>query len=179
LTNPFDRDKLEPTHTEEVEMTAKEVKAPGSISEWGERMTVFLSGSIDMGEAPKWRKRVIEALPDWVVAYNPRRDDWGDNWGNGLDDPRFVEQVEWELAAMGAADIIAVHFVPGMHSPITLLEFGLWAKSGKLIVSCPKGYFRRGNVSVTARFYGVPVYDSLDAMIERLIEETLKEKAWR
>lgn len=159
-------------------MTAIEIKAPGNIYDGRENtVAVFLSGSIDMGEAPTWRARVIEALPDWVVAYNPRRDDWGDDWG-GVEDPRFVKQVEWEIEAMEAADIIAVHFVPGAQSPITLLEFGLWAKSGKLLVSCPEGYFRRGNVLVTAKCYGVPVYDSLDEMIEAVVESAKENKWW-
>jgi hypothetical protein len=57
-------------------------------------------------------------------------------------------------------------FAPDTEAPITLLELGLFARSGKLIVCCPAGFWRRGNVEVVCVRYGIPLVDRLTALIE-------------
>lgn len=54
-------------------------------------------------------------------------------------------------------------------SPITLLELGLFAKSGKLYVVCTEGFYRYDNVRITCAKYGVPVYASLTEAIGEII----------
>jgi hypothetical protein len=81
---------------------------------------------------------MIEALSgDDVVILNPRRPDWNPKWRPDADEPEFRRQVEWELGALESADVIVLYFSPGSQSPISLLEMGLHARSGKLIVLCP------------------------------------------
>lgn len=58
---------------------------------------------------------------------------------------------------------------PGRKSPITLLELGLFAKSGKLYVVCTEGFYRYDNVRITCAKYGVPVYASLTEAIGEII----------
>jgi hypothetical protein len=58
-----------------------------------------------------------------------------------------------------------MYFVPSSQSPITLLEFGLYARSGKLRVAAPEGYWRKGNLDITGDRYGVPRYDDLQALL--------------
>lgn len=58
---------------------------------------------------------------------------------------------------------------PGNKSPITLLELGLFAKSGKLYVVCTEGFYRYDNVRITCAKYGVPVYASLTEAIGEII----------
>lgn len=58
---------------------------------------------------------------------------------------------------------------PGNKSPITLLELGLFAKSGKLHVVCTEGFYRYDNVRITCAKYGVPVYASLTEAIGEII----------
>lgn len=58
---------------------------------------------------------------------------------------------------------------PGSKSPITLLELGLFAKSGKLYVVCTEGFYRYDNVRITCAKYGVPVYASLTEAIGEII----------
>lgn len=58
---------------------------------------------------------------------------------------------------------------PGSKSPITLLELGLFAKSGKLHVVCTEGFYRYDNVRITCAKYGVPVYASLTEAIAEII----------
>lgn len=120
------------------------------------RPSVFLGGSIDMGGAPDWQAALTAELSDMdVVILNPRRPDWNPAWRPEADEPEFRRQVEWELAALESADVIIMYFAPGTQSPISLLEMGLHARSGKLIVLAPAGFWRKGNVDITAQAYGV------------------------
>jgi len=154
---------------------AEEILAPAPIPET-EKCKVFLSGSIEMGTAHKWRRKIIDALlSERVVFLNPRREDWDSSWSQSVDNPAFVEQVEWELAGLEQADVIAVHFQPGTKSSITLLELGLWAvecRRGdkKIIVHCPEGFWRKGNVDIVCKRYGIRQVDSVDELIEALRE---------
>lgn len=134
-----------------------------------ERYTVFLSGSIAMGQAAFWQDEVVTALADYGgVLLNPRRDDWDNTWHQSLTDARFVEQVQWELRGLAAANAVLMHFDPATQSSITLLELGLLLPrvhsraSVWLYVSCPEGFWRRGNVAITCQEYDVPLYGSLE-----------------
>lgn len=84
----------------------------------------------------------------------------------------FVEQVEWELKNLEKCDYIFMHFDPNTISPITLLEYGMHVKSSpeKMIVSCPDGYYRKGNVQVTGRFYGVTIHHNILASASELVQ---------
>jgi hypothetical protein len=128
--------------------------------------SVFLAGSIEMGKAEDWQARCEAALGEMMVVLNPRRRDWDSSWVHDPYVGQFKEQVEWELEALEAADRILMYFDPNTTSPITLLELGLYAPTGKLTVCCPPGYFRHGNVIVTCRWYGVPTVPNLDELIK-------------
>lgn len=141
------------------------VKSPQPVP-GDDRIKVFLAGSIYMGCSENWQARVEQALADeGVVLLNPRRDDWNPAWKPSAAEPEFRKQVEWELGALNRADVILMYFAPASQSPITLLELGLHAPSGKVLLACPEGYWRKGNVDITADRYGVPRYESLDALI--------------
>lgn len=136
----------------------------------GER-AVFLAGSIEMGRAEPWQPTVEDALADLPIALlNPRRDEWDASWEQSIANPVFRGQVEWELAGLEHAAVVAMYFVPGTQSPITLLELGLLASSGKLVVCCPEGFWRRGNVEVVCARYGVPMVADLSALIQAIRE---------
>jgi hypothetical protein len=59
-------------------------------------------------------------------------------------------------------DIIFMYFDPGTKSPISLLELGLHADSGKMIVVCPDGFWRKGNVDIVCTRFNIPLFNSLD-----------------
>lgn len=131
---------------------------------------VFLAGSIEMGAADDWQERVVAALSDvdGLIFLNPRREEWDDSWEQRAADPRFAEQVTWEMDMLEAADIVAMYLAPGTRSPVSLLELGLHARSGKLRVCCPDGFWRKGNVEMVCARYRVPLFDSLDALLANL-----------
>jgi hypothetical protein len=132
------------------------------------RHSIFLAGSIEMGTAENWQERMVRELEDedFLVIYNPRRDDWDSSWVQSIDNPQFYDQVTWELNMMEKADIIPMYFSPETKAPITLLEFGLHAASGKLIVCCPEGFWRKGNVDIVCRRNNVAQVDTLNGLID-------------
>lgn len=130
---------------------------------------VFLAGSIEMDTASNWQEKVQEALIDKdVTIYNPRRDSWDSSWKQDCTDINFVTQVSWELSAMDWVSTIVMYFDPETKSPVTLLELGLYAASKKLIVCCPEGFWRKGNVDMVCRKYNVRMVETLEDLIEAL-----------
>lgn len=131
---------------------------------------MFLAGSIEMGVAEDWQSRVATAFADRdeLVLLNPRRDAWDASWEQSIDNPVFREQVEWELEGLARADVIALCLVPGTKSPISLLELGLHAASGKVVVHCPEGFWRKGNVDVVCARFGIERHDAWEDWISAL-----------
>jgi Nucleoside 2-deoxyribosyltransferase like len=128
---------------------------------------VFLAGSIEMGNAVDWQSSVTRALADLdILICNPRRKQWDASWPQSIDFAPFREQVEWELEALERADLILFYFAPETKSPITLLELGLHARR-KAIVCCPEGFWRKGNIDIVCRRYGLEQVTNLEALIER------------
>jgi len=150
-----------------------EIKAPNCQMVSPEMTTVFLAGSIEMGVAEKWQDRVVKAFADTdLVFLNPRRDDWDSSWTQSASDPKFYEQVNWELDGFEVADVVLFYFDPNTKSPITLLELGLmagkaYAMGTTVIVCCPDGFYRKGNVEmVCQRYFGMHLVHTFDKMIE-------------
>lgn len=120
-----------------------------------------------MGTATDWQTRMERTLSEFdIVIFNPRRDDWDTSWVQSKDNPQFREQVEWELDALERANIIAVYFEPGSKSPISLLEFGMFGDGfARMIVCCPEGFWRKGNVDIVCEYRGIEQVDTLDQLI--------------
>lgn len=133
---------------------------------------VFLAGSIEQGVAEDWQEKVVKAFPFNVDFLNPRRDVWDASWVQDLNNPNFYEQVTWELDMLDAADVIFLYFDPTTLSPISLLELGIYSKEQvydkRMIVCCPEGFWRKGNVDIVCQRYGIPVFNNIDAMIVAL-----------
>ena len=153
---------------------AQVLKPPASLDFDPDRPSVFLAGSIEMGRAEDWQARLEAALSGAdITILNPRRDAWDPTWEQRIDHPQFRAQVEWELAAQERASLIAMYFAPATQSPVTLLELGLFARSGKVTVCCPDGYWRKGNVEIVCARYGVPMVGSLDALVASILKATV------
>ena len=107
--------------------------------------TVFLAGSIEQDKAEKWQEKVISSLADCdITIFNPRREAWDSSWSN------TIEHSE---------------------SPVTLMELGMQARAipmPKIIVCCPDGYWRKGNVDIVCRRQNIKQVDSLEALIEAI-----------
>lgn len=130
---------------------------------------IFLAGSIEQDKARKWQDVVIHQLQHTsLTILNPRRAAWDASWQQEKDFAPFHEQVTWELNALEAADIVLMYFDPKTKSPITLLEMGLFARSGKLMVCCPRGFWRKGNVDIDCDRFGITQTDTLEELIREV-----------
>ena len=152
---------------------------------------VFLAGSIDQGEAPRWDLEVIESLEDVLcVILNPRRKDWDKSWKQDIENDKFREQVEWELKGLEQCSLIALCLTKDSKAPISLLEMGLHISEGRMIVFCPEGFYRKGNVDIVCERYGVSVlqdFEDFKMEVKRRLNEPVMRKpvtasdrmAWR
>ncbi len=151
----------------------KIIKAPNPVpSHWKihpRPKFLFLAGSIEMGKAEKWQDRLCELLKntDWIIL-NPRRDDWDDTWVQSKDNKQFRQQVEWELRGQEMANMILIYFAPGTLAPISLLELGLAKTKVGLIVCCPEGFYRKGNVDIVCERYGITQIKKLEDIVKYL-----------
>lgn len=153
-----------------------QIKPPLRATESQKRkFSLFLAGSIESGTAEDWQTKVAKALEGFdIVIYNPRRDAWDASWEQSIDNPKFAEQVNWELDHIERCDLVGMYFDPGTKSPISLLELGLIAKSDQLrqtreaLVCAPKGFWRKGNVDIVCKRYGVDQVSNLDEFIDQI-----------
>lgn len=133
--------------------------------------SIFLAGSIEQGRAEDWQTAVTEELQDCEgTIFSPRRKDWDSTWSNTEEFKPFRDQVEWELEHINKADAVLFYFQPGTKSPISLLEYGLILgnrENQKIWTVCPEGFWRKGNIDITARRYEQTVYDDF---VEPLVE---------
>lgn len=144
------------------------LKPPGPLAV-GARKSVFLAGSIEMGRAEPWQARMEEALAELDVAIlNPRRDQWDESWVQSIDNPEFREQVEWELHGQELATVVAMYFAPETKAPITLLELGLAARGGRVVVCCPEGFWRKGNVEVVCARHAIPFVTDFAQLVQHV-----------
>lgn len=137
--------------------------------------SVFLAGSTERNIAPDWQSQITSLLSTRLpnqplTILNPRRDDWDSSWKESIQDERFREQVNWELDAQDAATFIAMYLHPGTKGVVSLLELGLHAKeSGKVVVCCPDGYWRKGNVEVVCQRYGIKLCEQFEQFEEEVV----------
>lgn len=131
---------------------------------------VFLAGSIENGVAEDWQAALAEQLQvPHLVMLNPRRKVWDATWEQSIENPLFAEQVAWELEGLELADLVVMNFIPLTLSPISLLEFGLFARSGKMIICCAHGFWRKGNVDVVCQRYGIRQVAKLADLAEEIL----------
>jgi hypothetical protein len=160
----------------------KIIEAPGVYNSLPivDAKIIFLAGSIEMGSAENWQQEVINALSksklgdERTIVLNPRRQNWDSSWEQSITNSNFREQVEWELSGIFNADLVIFYFDPNTQSPITLLELGhVNEKSEKVIVCCPDGYYRKGNVEVFCEYTGIKLTHTKDDLFK-----TLKSIEW-
>ena len=76
------------------------------------------------------------------------------------------------------ADVVVVYYGPHTDAPISLLELGLCARSGKAIVACHRDYKKRGNVHIVSLRLGVDFMDADDdfvSFVSRRLHQLLDE----
>jgi hypothetical protein len=131
------------------------------------KKSIFIAGSIGSNDPNILCEDWQSSLGDWLLSknynvFNPRRKDWDSSWIQSYESPQFSQQVKWELNSLDKSDIIIMYLDPQTKSPISLLELGLFAQSKKLVVVCPDGFYRKGNVEVVCSLYDIPLFGSIE-----------------
>lgn len=135
---------------------------------------MFLAGSIEMGSAEDWQALAERKFSEDVLVLNPRRDQWDSSWEQTIKNPDFRDQVAWEIEAQAKVSAVAFYFAPGTKSPITLLELGFAAGRRRegarqcLVVCCPDGFWRKGNVEFMCHEMSIPLLSDMDAFLAAL-----------
>jgi hypothetical protein len=156
----------------------KVIKPPEAIPDKMDKPSVFLAGSIEMGEAEEWQAMIEGELEDMdIIVLDPRRDDWDPTWEQSKDNPEFRGQVEWELEGLLGADVVAIYFDPNTKSPITLLELGLLSDrpNQDILVCCPDGYWRKGNVDIVCEAFEIEQVETIEQFVDRIRELAVPE----
>ncbi len=131
------------------------IKPPNVFKPDG-KFTIFLAGSIEMGRAEDWQTEFCDHFSHYDInILNPRRDDWDTSWVQSIDNPQFRFQVDWELKGLEMSDLILMYLQPSTISPVSMLELGLYANSGKMVVCCPDGFGRRGNIDIVCEHHRI------------------------
>lgn len=141
-----------------------------------DQYSIFLAGTIDMGNSIDWQKQITDELSNEfsnLTFYNPRRLDWNSNWKQSLDEPAFVEQVNWELDMLHEADLIIMYFLPNSKSPISFLELGMHLHSN-IVVYCPTGFWRKGNIEIVCERYQIEYFDNHEKLM-KYIKKKIKD----
>jgi Nucleoside 2-deoxyribosyltransferase like len=162
-------------------MKAQIIKPTSANQETEGQTSVFLAGSIEMGAAEDWQDRVQKELSKMdITIFNPRRDEWDASWEQRETNPEFNHQVNWEMNRLEEADIIFMYFSPETKSPISLLELGVHSgdRPNKLIVCCPDGFWRKGNVEIVCSRNSIPLYNNLDTAIASLKSRVTSLNRW-
>jgi len=133
--------------------------------------TLFLAGSIEMGKALDWQSAVVEHFTNTTgVIFNPRVKKWNNDILQDCQDDRFTRQVVWEQKRLSQSKYVLVNLQAGTLSPITLHELGQLAlrQDCTVVVSCPKGFWRRGNVQACCALHGFYLYENLGDALAHL-----------
>lgn len=135
-------------------------KAPEVSSSKKSRFSIFLAGTIEMGKSVDWQTKLTSELMDYDIdVYNPRRESWDNSWKQTISNRPFSEQVNWELDHIDLCDVIVFVIQGNSKSPISLMELGYVAKSGKqVLVQCDMDFWRRGNVEIICDRNNIPLF---------------------
>ena len=97
--------------------------------------SVFLAGpTLRSADVPSWRPAALAELSGrGLTVFSPES-------RHGERPAEYHHQVDWEASALEAADVI-LFWIPRdlatMPGFTTNVEFGLWVRSGKVVLGCP------------------------------------------
>ncbi len=130
-----------------------------------DKLFVFLAGSMGGDENGTWRERIMSDLRDEFVFLDPTCHNHA-----SLDADGMKKHIQWELDAMELADSILLRFLPESESPISLIELGLYTFTDKLIVVCPKAFYKYNYLNVLCEKYNTPFLDNMEEAKDYLLD---------
>lgn len=130
--------------------------------------SVFLAGTIEMGNSIDWQAIAIRRLRELPInIYNPRR-------VVPPDEALISEQITWELDRISASQFIYMYLAGNSVSPISLYELGLLqggqAQGKTVVLCCDPEYTRKMNVLVTTKH---PMFSNPNIYVTHSFEGSL------
>lgn len=118
------------------------------------KKSIFLAGTMS-----EWREELGKYL---------------DQKGYEVFDPtcdlEFTQQTTWEFSALAAASRILFYFDKSSMSPVSMMELGLYADSGKVVVVCHPEFPKAQNVHFICQQFDIPLFDDLcDFQFSKLV----------
>jgi hypothetical protein len=124
---------------------------------------IFLAGSIDSKVSDNWRSQVITSNYNQNHFFDPTNKNY--EHLNSID---MKAHIQWELDALAMSDKIILQFLPDALSPISLVELGLYVSSKKLIVVCPKEFYKSRYVHTLCENYNTPIFSKMKTALTQL-----------
>ena len=143
-------------------------------------LKIYLSGSMDVGGGDKlpWQQKFINGLEKMTAANTPGVPDYSRfkfllfnplspaNGEPSLDNPEFLQKMEWEQGMMQQADVIFCNLLKKGVSALSIEPFLLWAQSGKVVCRCPVESMFYPRVKVLSDTYQIPLLGNADSLIQ-------------
>jgi hypothetical protein len=146
-------------------MNAREIRPDKRVAPLSGGDNLFLAGSIEMGKAIEWQREAVKYFGGYNLnIYNPRCEDFNPDLLQSFTNRDFTSQVVWEQKKLMLCSLVLFNFVEDTKAPISLKELGQQAMIEKktVVVCCPKGFWKRGNIEVSCALYGMFLYETLE-----------------
>lgn len=132
---------------------------------------IYLGGTVDFGtQENDWQGKFIQGTTGLTDPYkglimlkganiiflNPKIMPTS-GAAPGLDNPEFVQQMQWRMQMMDQADVIFLNILKKSQSHVPVLEFGSLVNSGKLVVRVSENYPMYPQIRLYCEKYNVPL----------------------
>lgn len=163
---------------EKIEEQSKNIviDAPSNKKPIDNSIKIFLAGTIDKDKGSEdWQHQVCDIITKTtdnkynITIYNPRRYEFPDD-----DSSSVKTQIKWEHKHLDDADLIIMNLLEDSQSPISLMEIGMYANTGKMHVFCKPKFWRYDNVAMVCKKYNIPLHNTND--VDEIIKLILKQK---
>jgi hypothetical protein len=156
------------------------INAPAKYNPELSGVTVYLAGVVDRAVTEDWRDQITTALGKLrlsfdITVFNPKRNDWDEGWIPEMNNPQFSEQVNWELDALNISKWIIVYFKKNAQAPVSILEFGMYADSGRLLVCCEGGFWKKGNIDIICSRKNIPAFETMQQLTGHLVNKLMNQ----
>lgn len=153
-----------------------ELSTPPEYPKYSGHKSLHLAGSIEEGRAVPWQRQMELSLHDLPITItNPCREPWEVDRSQGSRDAALRHQTVWELSCLEKANLICFFFDANTVDVVPLMELGLWAASGKVIVCCDPRYWRAGNVHLVCERYQVPYVEKFEDLVTAVKEALMED----
>lgn len=121
---------------------------------------IFLAGSMATGSQVNWRQTVIDAFGEKYHFLDPTN-----LKHDSLTDVEMRNHIKWEFDGLRIADFILLNFLPDSLSPISMVELGMYIASKKLIVVCPKEFYKWRYIDTLCKEHNTLIFNQLEEVL--------------